>query len=499
MIVMVQNANNLLSKQKMPWFPRNQFPACMRSQLARIPQARRAGFSRVVVVSALAKVTDQLILLGKAAGDGRLETADQSLLALRQRHERLARELLNRENYLRVYVELQRDFLAPSNLLHSIAESGQFSLQSKDYLSGFGECLSSRIVSAALRQAEEDAVWIDSRSCIVTDSRYTHATPLWEQTREGVERLLTPLLAQGRVPVMGGFIAANADGIPTTLGRGGSDFTATILGALLQAHRIEIWTDVDGILTADPKLCPNARLIPKMSFHEASELAQCGAKVLQPSSLLPAMRENIPVFVLNSRNPANRGTEIVTHVYSAHGVRSIAVKRNVAVVEIELGEQTDARVLDAVFRAFYRRLCTVDLMECFHGRIRLVVGSTASLPAIADDLSGVARMGWENHRALVCLVGENISRQPEIASLAFAALSDLDVRLACQNPSDRTISFLVDESGAEESVQRLHNQFFPPSEVQIHTTSDYGADPATSGSVETDSKVQTARWVKSAI
>jgi aspartate kinase len=282
--------------------------------------------------------------------------------------------------------------------------------------------------------------------------------------------LLKPLLEQGRVPVMGGFIAADSAGIPTTLGRGGSDFTATILGAVLHAHRIEIWTDVDGILTADPKLCSNARLIPKMSFDEASELAQCGAKVLQPSSLLPAMRENIPVFVLNSRNPASRGTEIVAHAHSANGVRSIAVKRSVAVVEIEVAEQTDSRVLDAVCSAFDRRLCPVDLMECSRSRIRLVVGSTASLPTIQDDLRGVASMGWENHQALVCLVGENIRRQPDIASLAFAALSDMDVRLACQTPSDRAISFLVDESGAEESVQRLHDQFFPPSEAQLFRT-----------------------------
>jgi aspartate kinase len=430
----------------------------------------RATFSRLVVVSALAKVTDQLISSGKVAGDGQLETANQSLHELRQRHERVARELLNTENYLRVHLELQGDFLALSNLLRTIAGSGQLSPQFQDHLSGFGECLSSRIVSAALRQADEDAVMVDSRSWLVTDSRYTHAAPLWEQTRERVKRLLEPLLVEGQVPVLGGFIGANSDGVPTTLGRGGSDFSATILGAALQAQRIEIWTDVDGVLTADPKLCPDARLIPRMTFEEASELAQCGAKVLHASSLVPAMRENIPVFVLNSSDPANRGTEIVAHVNSAHGVRSVTAKRNVAAVEIEAAEKLDSRVLEAVYSAFDRHDCAVDLMECCRSRIWLVVDSTAGLPAIADDLRGVARMEWENHQTLVCLVGENIRRQSGIASRVFATVSDMDVRLACQSPSGRSIRFLVDESRAEESVQRLHGQFFPPSESRKHPT-----------------------------
>ncbi len=274
--------------------------------------------------------------------------------------------------------------------------------------------------------------------------------------------LLQPLLAEGKVPVLGGFIGADPDGIPTTLGRGGSDFSATILGAALHAHRIEIWTDVDGVLTADPKLCPDARLIPRMSFGEASELAQCGAKVLHPSTLIPAMRENIPVFVLNSANPANRGTEIVSRANSGYGVRSVTLKRNVATVEIATETQVDPSLLEAVYSAFERHHGSLDWMECSRSSISLVVGSTAGLPAIADDLRGVASMSWKNHQALVCLVGENIRRRPDIVNGVFATVSDMDVRLACQSPSGRSIGLLVDESRAEESVQRLHSYFVPP-------------------------------------
>src|SRR5207302_4520207 len=155
------------------------------------------------------------------------------------------------------------------------------------------------------------AAHVDARSCIVTDAKHGQASPVWDLTNERVQAALDPLLQCGSVPVLGGFIASNETGVATTLGRGGSDFTAAIIGAALQASRVEIWTDVDGVMTTDPKLCSDARVIRKMSFDEAAELAHFGAKVLHPATLAPAMREDISVYVLNSRNPAGAGTEIV--------------------------------------------------------------------------------------------------------------------------------------------------------------------------------------------
>jgi aspartate kinase len=266
------------------------------------------------------------------------------------------------------------------------------------------------------------------------------------------------------VPVLGGFIAATEDGIPTTLGRGGSDFSAAIAGAALCASRLEIWTDVDGVMTADPKLCADACVIGKISFDEAAELAHLGAKVLHPATLAPAMRENIPVYVLNSRQPEGAGTEIVASAKTGRTVSAITAKRNVAAVDIECARGMDAEVLGKVFSVFDQHGCRVDLMGTSPGRISLLVGSSAALPAIASDLHGNAKVRWENHKALVCLVGENIRRQPDVASRVFAAVSDLDVRVLCQGASDRTISLLVEESKVEESVSRLHNLFFPKHE-----------------------------------
>jgi len=424
----------------------------------------RLSAQPVVVVSALARVTDQLLEAGNAAASGHLGSALATVRSIYVRHEQLADSLVNESTYSALDHELRSEFRALEKLLHDLEASRQLDLKSQDHLLGFGECFSSRLVKEALRQAGVNAAHVDARACIVTDARHGQAGPVWDATEQRLQQALSPLLESGQVPVLGGFIAATCDGVPTTLGRGGSDFSAAIVGAALRATRIEIWTDVDGIMTADPKLCSDARVIRKMSFDEAAELAHFGAKVLHPSTLAPAVRENIPVYILNSRRPEGEGTEIVARVKGGSPVSAITARRTVAAVEIESPQGVGSELLLAVYAAFDRHSCSVDLMATSLGHVSLLVGSTAALPAIAADLRGVADVRWENHKALVCLVGENIRRQPDVASRVFAAVSDMDVRVVCQGASDRTISFLVEESKADESVQRLHGIFFPQQE-----------------------------------
>jgi aspartate kinase len=415
----------------------------------------------VVVVSALAGVTDLLLEAGHAAANGHLGSALAIVRNVYVRHEELADSLVDGSAYSVLDRELRGDFQALEELLHDLESSRQLSLKSQDYLLGFGECFSSKLVKEALSQAGVNAAHVDARQCIVTDARHGQASPLWDVTEQRVQDAVGSLLECGQVPILGGFIASTCEGIPTTLGRGGSDFSAAIVGAALCAARIEIWTDVDGIMTTDPKLCSDARVIRKMSFDEAAELAHFGAKVLHPATLAPAMRGNIPVYVLNSRRAECEGTEIVAKANTGSPVSAITAKRKVAAVEIESGQPVDSVLLHAVYAAFDRHSCSVDVMAVSLGRMSLLVGSTVALPAIAADLRDVAAVRWENHKALVCLVGENIRRQPEIASQVFAAVSDMNVRVLCQSASDRTISFLVEESMVEESVQRLHQLFFP--------------------------------------
>lgn len=430
----------------------------------------RSDVQPVIVVSALAHVTDQLLEAGRAAVSGRLGFALATVRDIYVRHELLADSVVGDSAHGTLDRELRGDFRALESLLLELEVAARLDLKSQDRLLGFGECFSSKLVKEALSEAGVDAIHVDARTCIVTDAKHGQASPIWDVTNQKLQEALGPFLQANRVPVLGGFIASTVDGALTTLGRGGSDFTAAIVAAAVGASRLEIWTDVDGVMTTDPKLCADARVIRMMNFEEAAELAHFGAKVLHPATLAPAMRENIPVHVLNSRRPEGCGTGIVAHANAGNRVRAITAKRNVVAVEVELPRGIDSELLGAVFAAFDQHSCPVDVMSTSLHRVSLLVGSTAALPQIASELKGAAEVRWENHKALVCLIGENIRRQPEVASRVFGAVSDMDVRVMCHGASDRTISFLVDEPKVEEAVQRLHRLFFP----KVEPARDWG-------------------------
>lgn len=435
----------------------------------------RKNLQPVLVVSALAKVTDQLLEAGRAAADGKLGAALARARDIFVRHEYVADELVFGSRRSVLDCELRAEIQQLESVLVRLDRSRELDARAQDHLLGFGERLSSLLVTAAICEAGLSAAHVDASECIVTDARHGQASPLCDETNQRLHERLVPLLDQKHLPVLGGFIASTPDGLPTTLGRGGSDFTATIVGAALGAVRVEIWTDVDGVMTADPKLCPEARVIHRMSFEEAAELAQLGAKVLHPGTLAPALRENIPVHVLNSRRPEIPGTEISLRARSTNPVSAITTRHQVASVEVDPVHAIDSQFLSTLFAVFDAHSCAVYLLGTSLGRISLVVGSTAELPKMAAELESVAKLRWENHKALVCLVGDNIRRQPELASQAFAAVSDLDVRVACQGASDRILSFLVEESKAEESIRRLHSIFFP---LQQDPARDWGGSTA---------------------
>jgi aspartate kinase len=435
----------------------------------------RGNAHPVLVVSALARVTDQLLEAGNSAANGHLGSALASVRNIYVRHEQLADELAEGGRDGELDRELRCAFRALESLLHELGVVRRFDLAAQDHLLGFGERFSSKLVTAALRATSLDAAYVDAGKCIITDARHGQASPVWEGTNQRLQEVLTPLLEAGHIPVLGGFIASTCDGVPTTLGRGGSDFTAAIVGAALGAARIEIWTDVDGVMTADPKLCPEARVIRKMSFEEAAVLAQCGAKVLHPATLAPAMRENISVYVLNSRRPEGEGTEIVARARSGSGIRAVIAKRNVSIVEIKSQRGSDAELLHAVLAAFEQHACPVDMLGCSLGHLSLLVSSSfvnssGTMPGVAAALEGVAEVRWENHKALVCVVGEGIRREPDVSARILAALSDMEARVMWQAASDRTITLLVEESKVEPSVRRLHANLFPDPE----STRDWG-------------------------
>ena len=416
----------------------------------------------VVVVSALARVTDQLLAMARAAGAGDREKAIQLSRALRERHYTVAGELLGSGVFTQFHSELEADFDSLDELLRGLAAVGELTPRSSDNVASFGERMSSKIVAAAFALRGISTRLVDSRECILTDSNYTHAIPDFDETNDRTTARLKPLLDAGKVPVMGGFIAANAGGATTTLGRGGSDFTAAIVGAALGADRIEIWTDVDGMMTTDPNLCSNARRIKVISFDEAAELAYFGAKVLHPATLVPAIDKNIPVQVLNSRNPRNEGTRITARAPSCTNTfKAIAAKKRITVVDVVSARMLMAHgFLKSIFDVFDRHRCPVDVVSTSEVSVSLTVDSNEAIPAIAADLEKLAYVKYEGRKAIVCLVGENIRGTPGIAARVFTAISDINVRMISQGASEINITFVIEEDDVPEAVRRLHELFF---------------------------------------
>ena len=416
----------------------------------------------VVVVSALAKVTDQLLTMACAAGTGDRKTALKLCRELQERHYNVAGELLGTALFTNFHSELASDFEALDELLRGIVAVGELTPRTTDLIAAYGEMLSSKIVTAALSARDLDATLVDSRQCIVTDASHTRAAPLFEETNERLRLKLKPLLEDGQVPVMGGFIGATKAGVTTTIGRGGSDFSAAIVGAGLDAERIEIWTDVDGMMTTDPNLCPDAKRIKVISFDEAAELAYFGAKVLHPATVLPAVQKNIPVYILNSRNAGCEGTRISARVPHCRNLfKAIAAKKRITIVDVAAPRMLLAHgFLKNIFEAFDRHRVAVDVVSTSEVSVSLTVDSNESIPALAADLAKLADVKYEGRKAIVCLVGENLRDTPGVATRVFAELADVKTRMISQGASEINLTFVIEEDEVPEVVRRLHQTFF---------------------------------------
>jgi aspartate kinase len=416
----------------------------------------------VVVVSAMARVTDQLLEMARAAGAGNRKTALTLARELRERHYNTAGELLGTALFTQFHGDLGGEFEELEELLRGIAAVGELTPRTADHVASFGEVLSSKLVTAALSAHQLDSALVDARDCVVTDDTFTRAAPLFEETNRKLHETVLPLLERGRIPVMGGFIGATRSGITTTIGRGGSDFSASIVGAGLEAERIEIWTDVDGMMTTDPSLCPDARRIKVISFEEAAELAYFGAKVLHPATVLPAIQKNIPVYILNSHNPACAGTRISARApHSKNFFKAIAAKKRITIVDVAAPRMLLAHgFLRAIFEAFDRHRMAVDVVSTSEVSVSLTLDSNESIPALAADLARLADVKYEGRKAIVCLVGENLREIPGIAAHVFGELADIKIRMISQGASEINLTFVIDEDLVPDVVRRLHRAFF---------------------------------------
>jgi len=424
--------------------------------IARVAGIVRARLDRkpVVVVSAMGKTTNKLLAIAGDAVSGDLAAALAKLAELREFH-------LRESAGLDTAAIVNAHFQELDALVRGLAVMRELTPRSTDAISAFGERISSQIVAAHFKKCGMPSAHVDARSVIVTDRRHTQAAPLFDQTNRRLQETLIPL-GDHYVTVLGGFIGSAEDGVTTTLGRGGSDYTASIVGAGIGAEEIQIWTDVDGMLTADPTILSDAHRVKVCSFAEAAELAYFGAKVLHPATVLPAIEKNIPVRILNSRRPEAEGTLIVSNPPpSSSPIRSIACKRNITLVNIVSTRMLMAHgFLRRIFEVFDRYETPVDMLATSEVSVSLTIDNTRSLGAIRSELDRFAEVSIEQDQAIVCLVGENIRRCDNVSARAFAALNGIRPRMVSQGASQLNLSIVVAAAHLQRAVESLHREFF---------------------------------------
>ncbi len=414
-----------------------------------------------VVISALGGATNSLLAIGEQSAKGHLIGALRGVETLRDRHFRECEQLLGTSaEAAEVAGEMSATFDELASLAEALSVLGHATPRSFDAIAAFGEQLSSHLVAAFFKLREIPAEHLDARDVFITDDNFMTAEPQTDAIAEGARDLVQPLIQQGKVPVMGGFIGRTPQGITTTLGRGGSDYSASLLGAALHADAIEIWTDVDGMLTADPRVVKGSKLIEQIRFDEASELATFGAKVLHPNTIAPAVRLGIPVFIYNSRKPSGKGTRI-TFDAPRRAVSAIAGKAGVIVVRVGAAKMLFARgFLRRVFEIFERNGISVDVVATSEVSVSVTVDDASGLESLVVDLAALGDVSVERGRAIVAVVGAAISEDSVAMGRAIAALEGIKIHMMSLSATGINLTVIVDEDQLNAAMERLHDAFF---------------------------------------
>ncbi|MGH7601218.1 MAG: lysine-sensitive aspartokinase 3 [bacterium] len=424
----------------------------------------------LVVVSAGAGVTNALLDIAQKSAQGNVQEAIPAIAALRARHGAIAETLTlqahgSNNALLQVKDKINQDCDELEKLVQSLAVLKELTPRALDYFAAFGELWSSLSLSHELLQRGVVVNWVDARKVLITGNEFTRAVPLFDRTNAKVKEILLPLLRQGTIVVTQGFIGATEDGITTTIGRGGSDYSAAIFGAALEVEEIQIWTDVDGVLSADPSILPEARRIKLMTFNEAAELAYFGAKVLHPSTILPAVHKNIPVRVLNSNRPQGDGT-LITNTASAFSpciVKSIAYKERITIITVQSTRMLMANgFLARLFEVFAKHQKSIDVIATSEVGVSLTIDNADHLESILAELRQFAEVRVEPNKAVVCVVGEGMKPTRGIVARVFTALdrAGVNVELISHGGSEINLTFVISEAQIAATVKCLHGEFF---------------------------------------
>jgi aspartate kinase len=424
----------------------------VRSKLPRDP---------IVVVSALGGATNALLAVGEQSAKGHLIGALRGVETLRDRHLRECEALLgDSEESAEIAGELSAMFDELAHLAEALSTLGHVTPRSLDAIAAHGEQLSANLVAAYFRKVGIDAEYVDPRTVMTTDDKFMEAEPQTDAIAQHAREILQPMVQQGRVPVMGGFVGATTNGITTTLGRGGSDYSASLVGAALNAEAIEIWTDVDGMLTADPRVVEGSLLIEQIRFDEASELASFGAKVLHPNTIAPAVRLGIPVFVYNSRNPKGKGTRI-TFDAPHRPVSAIAGKTDVTVVKVTAARMLLAHgFLRRVFEIFDRHKTSVDVVATSEVSVSVTIDDSSQLDSLLVELRDLGDVSIERNRGIIAIVGAGICDAGGAMGRALMALGEVRIHMMSLSATGINLTVIVDADAVKPAMRRLHKEFF---------------------------------------
>lgn len=427
----------------------------------------------VLVLSACSGITNKLIRISEEAGSSRLEKAMELSAEVREHHRSLVDVLIDDEARRNAVLEKVDAYVGELEMLiKGVDIVGELTARSFDTFCSFGELLSTTIFSEVLQDAGHENVWLDIREVMITDDNFSIARPLEDICEKNVKNAIEPVLDQGRIVITQGFIGSTQDGKTTTMGRGGSDYTAALLGAWLSSKEIQIWTDVDGVMTCDPRIIPDARSIRVMTFTEAAELSYLGAKVLHPDTIAPAVKKNVPVYVLNSQHPAAKGTVITNNPSILEGmsygglVKSIAVKKGQCIINFRSNRMLGRHGFMArIFEVFARAGVSVEMISTSEVSVSLTVSESASLEELLAELRKMGEVEIEPDVATISVVGDNLRSSKGVAGRIFDAMKDVNIRMISQGASEINVGLVVEGCDVSKAVQSLHHEFFSGNET----------------------------------
>lgn len=428
----------------------------------------------IVVVSATSGTTNSLLKAAELARKGNIDEAYALSEKIKQKHYDIVRDFLEKNgnsNDDGLFDDccdwIDKHIAILNNFLLGISTLNELTPRSIDTISSIGERISSFLLSKCGTVLGLKTVYVDARDILKTDSNHGQAKPDLKALHDNV-RLLEKHHEAGKIPIIGGFYGSDYKGNVTTLGRGGSDYTASLIGMAIKADMIEIWTDVSGMYTSDPRYIKNTRFIEEIGFNQAAELAYFGAKVLHPATIQPAVERNIPVFVKNTFEPDHPGTKISSDAKGDNIVRAIAFKKDITIITISSSRMLMAYgFLARVFDIFEEFRVPVDLVSTSEVSISMSIDDASNLDELLVELEKIGDVNTRNEQALISIIGVEFLDASGLASRAFGVLKNIPIHLISQGSSDINLTLVVDNDKAIEAVQLLHDEFFQTEEKAV--------------------------------